>query len=238
MFVYTFENIGIIKNLKHSDSIKPKHQKRISGVKDGMFADFDYSELKDDNPPKNESLKTHQELKSLQKLPEDANFVKEMDTIEDVFEKICKRNGVEWPEEEIEKVLDESSGIILDLKYHFNRPRPGILAKHYNMKLAEVILSSMKTPSYPSGHAVQGTLVGLYLAEKYDRAKLRTEFINAGKDIAKSRLIARAHYPSDRDFGEKIGKKLFQYIKSDIENKIWYDFGYFLILIYKYNPIK
>ena len=108
MFVYTFENIGIIKNLKHSDSIKPKHQKRISGVKDGMFADFDYSEMKDENPPKNESLKTHQELKSLQKLPEDANFVKEMDTIEDVFEKICKRNGVEWPEEEIEKVAQES----------------------------------------------------------------------------------------------------------------------------------
>jgi len=80
MFVYTFENIGIIKNLKHSDSIKPKHKKRIDSVKGGMFADFDYSELKLDTPPKNESLKTHQELTNLQRLPEDVNFVKEMDT--------------------------------------------------------------------------------------------------------------------------------------------------------------
>ena len=29
MFVYTFENIGNIKNLKHSDSIKPKHQRKM-----------------------------------------------------------------------------------------------------------------------------------------------------------------------------------------------------------------
>ena len=40
------------------------------------------------------------------------------------------------------------------------------------MKLAEVILSSMKTPSYPSGHSTQGYLVGLYLSEKFDDEKL------------------------------------------------------------------
>lgn len=220
MFVFTFENIGIIKNLKHSGSIKPKHQKKIEGIGDGMFANFDYSDFKNDNPPKNESLKTHQELKYLQKLPEDANFVNEKDKIELSFSKLCKKYGVEWPEEEVQKILDDSAGIILDLKYHFNRPRPNVLAKHYNMRLAEVLLSSMKTPSYPSGHAVQGMLIGFYLAEKYDNSKLRNEFINEGKDIAKSRLIARTHYPSDRDFGEKIGKRLFEYIKRDIENKI------------------
>ena len=220
MFVYTFENIVLIKNLKHSDSIKPKHQKKIDKVKNGLFSDLDYSEFKDAHPPKNESLQTYNELKTLQKLPEDKNFVVENDEIDDVFEKVCKKNGVEFPKEMVEKLMDDSAGIILELKYHFNRPRPGKLAQEYNMKLAEVILSSMKTPSYPSGHAVQGTLIGLYLAEKYDKGRLRNEFINAGKDISKSRLIARAHYSSDKDFGEKIGKKLFQYIKSDIENKI------------------
>ena len=56
MFVYTFENIGNIKNLKHSDSIKPKHQKKIKRIKEGLFANFDYSEFKDKKPPKNESL--------------------------------------------------------------------------------------------------------------------------------------------------------------------------------------
>ena len=220
MFVYTFENIVLIKNLKHSDSVKSKHQKKIDRIKNGIFSDLDYSEFKYTHPPKNESLQTYSELKNLQRLPEDKNFVVENDDVEDVFEKVCERNGVEFPKKMVKKILKDSNGIILDLKYHLNRPRPGKLAQEYNMKLAEVILSSMKTPSYPSGHAVNGTLIGLYLAEKYDKGKLQNEFIKAGKDISKSRLIARAHYSSDKVFGEKIGKKLFQYIKSDIENKI------------------
>ena len=142
-----------------------------------------------------------------------------MDMIEDVFEAVCKKNGVDYPKEMVEQILDDSAGIILDLKYHHNRPRPGILSKEYNMKLAEVILSSMKTPSYPSGHSVQGYLVGLYLADKFDKAKLSTEFLKAAKDISDSRNIARAHYLTDSKFGEKIGRKLYKYIKSEIEQK-------------------
>ena len=52
MFVYTFENIGNIKNLKHSDSIKPKHRKKMERIKDGLFKDFDYSEFKDQKTQK------------------------------------------------------------------------------------------------------------------------------------------------------------------------------------------
>ena len=39
MFVYTFENIVLIKNLKHSDSVKSKHQKKIDRIKNGIFSD-------------------------------------------------------------------------------------------------------------------------------------------------------------------------------------------------------
>ena len=42
MFVYTFENIGNIKNLKHSDKIKPKHRRKMERIKEGLFANFDY----------------------------------------------------------------------------------------------------------------------------------------------------------------------------------------------------
>ena len=45
MFVYTFENIVLIKNLKHSDSVKSKHQKKIDRIKNGIFSDLDYSEF-------------------------------------------------------------------------------------------------------------------------------------------------------------------------------------------------
>ena len=120
----------------------------------------------------------------------------------------------------VEKLLLDSSGIILDLKFHHNRPRPGQLAKEYNIKLAEVILSSMKTPSYPSGHSTQGYLVGLYLAEKFDDEKLGKELISEAKAISKARNIGRAHYPSDSKIGEELGKKMFRFIKKDIEKKI------------------
>ena len=220
MFVYTFENIGNIKNLKHSDSIKPKHLKKIKRIKDGLFGKFDYSEFKSKQPPKNESLQTYNELKSLQKLPQDIQFVKEKDRISKVFEKVCERYGVEYPTEMVEKLLTDSAGVIIDLKYHFNRPRPAQLAKEYNMKLAEVVLTSMKTPSYPSGHSAQGYLVGLYLAEKFDDEKLGKELISEAKAISKARNIGRAHYPSDSTVGEELGKKMFRYIKKDIEQKL------------------
>ena len=80
------------------------------------------------------------------------------------------------------------------------------LAEKYNIKLAEVILSSMKTPSYPSGHSTQGYLIGL-LIEKFDNPKLANEFMSEAKAISKSRNIARAHYPSDSKLGEELGKK-------------------------------
>tara|TARA_Y100000992_G_scaffold111881_1_gene72903 strand:+ start:1462 stop:2124 length:663 start_codon:yes stop_codon:yes gene_type:complete len=220
MFVYTFENINKIKDLNHSDSMKPKHKKKIDRIKDGLFAKFNYSEFKEKAPPKNESLQTYNELLSLQKLPQDIEFVKEKDRITEVFKKVCKRYGVEFPEEKVETLLKDSAGVIMDLKYHFNRPRPGKLAQEYNIKLAEVILSSMKTPSYPSGHSTQGYLIGLYLAEKFDDDKMAMEFLAEAKAISKARNIGRAHYPSDSKIGEELGKKMFRYIKKDIEQKL------------------
>ena len=219
MFVYTFENILKIKDLKHSDKVKSKHAKKIKKVQKGMFKDFNYDDFKEEQAPKNESLQTYNELRYLQTLEEDKDFVKEMDSIEDVFESVCDKHSIVFPKEMVQKILDESAGIILDLKYQHNRPRPGVLAKEYNMKLAEVILSSMKTPSYPSGHSTQGYLIGLYLADKFDKAKVSNEFLKAAKDISDSRNIARAHYPTDSKFGEKLGRKLYKYIKSEIEQK-------------------
>ena len=220
MFVYTFENINDIKNLKHSDSVKPKHRKKMDAVKGGLFSNFDYSEFRQKTPPKNESLQAYNEMKYLQTLPQDKQFVIDKDDIPETFKEVCERNKVEFPEEMVKRLMDDSSGIILDLKYHFNRPRPARLAKEYNFDLKAEVLSSMKTPSYPSGHSAQGYLVGLYLSEKFDDSQLANEFISAARDISKSRNIARAHYPSDSKLGEELGKKLFRFIKSDIERKL------------------
>ena len=58
------------------------------------------------------------------------------------------------------------------------------------------------------------------LSEKFDNPKLANEFMSEAKAISKSRNIARAHYPSDSKLGEELGKKMFRYIKNDVERKL------------------
>ena len=72
----------------------------------------------------------------------------------------------------------------------------------------------MKTPSYPSGHSVQGILIAKVLGDKYPKAK--SAFAKTGENISYSRRVARAHYKSDSTEGEKIGKSMFNFIKDKI----------------------
>jgi hypothetical protein len=84
------------------------------------------------------------------------------------------------------------------------------------MKLESIELKSMNTPSYPSGHSAQGTLIGEALADMYPRAA--TKFRKAGKDISYSRNVARAHYKSDSKMGEELGKEMFKYYKANMSS--------------------
>ena len=215
MFIFTEENIGNIKDSVYTkDGVKKKHAKKIESIKDGLFKDFNYSKYKVKSPPKNTSMVVYNELQFLKDLPEDDKYVEENDDIEKVFEQVCKENNVEYPKELVESLINSAAGIILDLKYHHNRPRPFQLSSHYNMKLGEHVLESMKTPSYPSGHSTQGILVGKVLQTKLP---INTDaFIEAGKRISYSRNIGRAHFPSDSRLGEDIGTAMYQHIKHKI----------------------
>ena len=215
MFIFTEENIGNIKNAVYTnDGVKKKHAKKIESIKDGLFKDFNYSKYKVKNPPKNTSMIVYNELQFLKDLPEDDKYVEENDDIEKVFEQICKDNNIEYPKELVENLIDSVAGIILDLKYQYNRPRPFQLASHYNMKLGEHVLESMKTPSYPSGHSTQGILVGKVLQTKLPIGT--NAFLEAGKRISYSRNIGRAHFPSDSKMGEELGSALYEHIKHKI----------------------
>jgi len=215
MFIFTEENLGSIKDSVYTkDGVKKKHAKKIESIKDGLFKDFNYSKYKVKSHPKNTSMIVYNELQFLKDLPEDDKYVEENDDIEKVFEQVCKENNVEYPKELVENLINSAAGIILDLKYHHNRPRPFQLASHYNMKLGEHVLESMKTPSYPSGHSTQGILVGKVLQTKLP---INTDaFLEAGKRISYSRNIGRAHFPSDSRLGEDIGTAMYQHIKHKI----------------------
>jgi membrane-associated phospholipid phosphatase len=96
----------------------------------------------------------------------------------------------------------------MELKYKHQRPRPYQIAKFYNIDLNGVDLDSMKTPSYPSGHATQGHLLGMIYSERYPQH--RKEFMKLGEDVAESRINGKAHYPSDKKAGIHLAEKLFE----------------------------
>jgi membrane-associated phospholipid phosphatase len=75
-------------------------------------------------------------------------------------------------------------------------------------------MSSMKTPSYPSGHSAQGILVANILSDMHPQA--RSAFNKTGQNISYSRRVARAHYKSDSKMGEELGNSMYKHIKNKI----------------------
>ena len=180
-----------------------------------MFKDFDISKFKKMKPSGNNTFDTMQEVKELNKIPINKKFVKDNDNIEKVFKKVAEKKDIKnYDKNIVKKLINSSAPIILKLKKHFDRPRPKVLAKKLNIKMKDIEMNSMKTPSYPSGHSTQGVLISLVLGDKYPKAK--SAFSQAAKNISYSRNVAHAHYKSDSKMGEKLGKEMYNHIKNKI----------------------
>ena len=176
-----------------------------------MFKDFDISSFKKQKPPSDNSFDTDQEIKALKKIPLRKDFVKKYDDIESAFKKTAEEQGVKDYDKKIaSKLIKESAPVILELKKHHNRKRPYELDKN----LKAIVLKSMQTPSYPSGHSVQGVLIAKVLGNKHPKAK--SAFAKTGENISYSRRVAHAHYKSDSKMGEKLGNSMFKHIKNKI----------------------
>ena len=173
-----------------------------------MLKNFNIKKYLDKKPPSDNSFTTMQEIKELSKTPINKNFVKEKDDIKKSFTKIVDEGKF------IQSLIDESAPIILKIKKHHNRPRPKKLAKKLGIKMEDVEMESMKTPSYPSGHSAQSVFIGMALSDKYPSK--RNKLMKTARDISKSRNIAHAHYKSDSKFGEEIGKDMYNEFKNKV----------------------
>jgi hypothetical protein len=201
------KNILEINNIKYSDKVKPKHKEKMN-IKTKLLA----SEMRVPyNPfPENSSKETRTELHNLINYNNgliNKEFIKKGDDIEKVFEEYCNNNNLKYDKKYYEQILKESTKTILSLKYYYNRPRPKQLADYYGIEeFDDVELGSMKTPSYPSGHSTQGHLMAELLGREYP--KHYDTFKGLADMISASRLMARAHYPSDVKFGEQVAQHI------------------------------
>jgi len=197
-----------LNQMKYScDAPEAKHKKKMS-MQTKLLADemrIPYKPF-----PENSSKETRYELEWLSNYNNgiiNKDFVKKGDDIIKVFKKYCKENNLDFKNDYYEQVLKESGKTILSLKYYYNRPRPKQLADYYGIEeFQDVELGSMKTPAYPSGHSTQGHLMAELLGREYpkhyDKLKGLADMISA------SRLMARAHYPSDCEFGEEVAQHI------------------------------
>ena len=171
-----------------------------------MFKNFDIKPFKKKKPPSNNSFDTAQEIKALKKIPLRKDFVKKYDNIEAAFKKTAEEQGIKDYDKKIAaKLIKESAPVILELKKYHNRPRPYDLDKN----LSAIKMKSMNTPSYPSGHSAQSMLIASVLKDKYGKS---SAFMQTAKNISDSRNVARAHFKSDSDNGNELGKKLYKSI--------------------------
>ena len=176
-----------------------------------MFKDFDIKPFKKKKPPVDSGYTTRTEINELKKIPLNKSFVKKFDNIETAFAKTAKDNNVQDYDKNVAaKLIKDSAPVILELKKHHNRPRP----KELDRKLPNYEMASMKTPSYPSGHSVQGILIAKVLGDKHPKAK--SAFAKTGENISYSRRVARAHYKSDSKMGEQLGNSMYKHIKNKI----------------------
>ena len=190
---------------------QPKHiAKMKKGL--GMFDGFPVQDYMSNPPNKNSSEKTKSEIKYIQGIERDEDFIKSADDIPNYFAEYIEGIGYKFPKKHVKKILDDSGIIVLKLKYYYNRPRPHQLAEYYGLKEFENFdLPSMKTPSYPSGHSTQGHLIAELLGKKYPNHY--DKFKGLANMISASRLMARAHYPSDCEFGEEVAQHIIGKIK-------------------------
>jgi len=134
------------------------------------------------------------------------------------FEVSLKRLNIPYDAEYLDYIYSMSEDIgalIVQLKSHYQRPRPYQLAFYTHQNLHPYNSVSAISPSYPSGHAVQALFILSVIAFHYEDKK--DELMKLAKQIADSRVILGLHYPSDNEFGLQIVSDLL--LKEDIKEK-------------------
>jgi len=198
-----------LKDMVFSKSIKPKHKKRM-GIETKLFPSN--PKLTMTPPPANDSNETRTELFKLLAYNDgviDRDMVEKYDDMIKPFMELVEKHNVDVTKDDLQQIIDEGAKFTLKIKYKYNRPRPYQIAEHYGIEdFKRHKLDTAKTPSYPSGHALQGRLIGLILTDK--DPKHQNQYMAVSQRISDSRIMARAHYPSDKEYGEKLADELYE----------------------------
>lgn len=159
------------------------------------------------------------------------NFLKLSDEKpETIFKKFAKENNLLVDLKKISKLCKQLDGIILNLKFKYDRLRPKRSMINNGDEFHVNKIRDSKSPSYPSGHTAIAYFIADIIAK--DNPKSRSDLTTLADMIAQSRIDNGLHYPSDLSFGRYIGElaasklidnpslKINENIELDHHNKI------------------
>jgi hypothetical protein len=153
--------------------------------------------------------------------PEDEQSIRDHD--ENSFyaiDKYCEEHGLMFHDSEMKDIVMQAKPTIKYFKEHFNLDRP----HEVDPSIKPMSSTTNKTRAYPSGHATQSMLVGLYVSAKFPEHE--DGIIRAAKECGLGRVKAGFHYLADYVAGNLLAEKMFlvmnkdnygKYIKEEID---------------------
>ena len=142
--------------------------------------------------------------------PEDEESIRNHD--ENSFyaiEKYCEEHGLKFHNGEMKDIVMQARPTIKYFKEKFNLDRP----HEVDSSIKPMSSTTNKTRAYPSGHATQSMLVGLYVSAKFPE---HTDgVIKAAKECGLGRVKAGFHYLADYVAGNLLAEKMFLVMNKD-----------------------
>ena len=109
----------------------------------------------------------------------------------------------------MEDIVQQAKPTIKYFKEMFNVARP----QRIDPSIKPMSSTTSNTPAYPSGHACQSMLVGLYVSAKFP--KHEEGIIEAAKECGMGRVKAGFHYLADYVAGNLLAEKMFLVMNKD-----------------------
>ena len=121
----------------------------------------------------------------------------------------CKKHGLIFHDDEMNDIVSQAKPTIKYFKEMFDVARP----HHIDPSIKPMSSTTNKTPAYPSGHACQSMLVGLYVSSKFPEHE--EGIIEAAKECGMGRVQAGFHYLADYVAGNLLAEKMFLVMNKD-----------------------
>lgn len=200
----------IAKTVMRKQNFATSNQK-ISFEAFEFFPDKLYERIVLPLPPKDLQKEADKVKKIIaNRTPEDELSIRNHD--ENSFyaiEKYCKENGLIFHDTEMKDIVLQARPTIKYFKEHFNIDRP----HEVDPSIKPMSSVTNKTKAYPSGHACQSMLVGLYVASKFPEHEKGV--IAAAKECGLGRVKAGFHYLADYVAGNLLAEKMFTVMNKD-----------------------